>query len=481
MKDRYFLCIDAGTTRFKVACIMPDGRIAAKSDSHFHPLNVSTHEYSESDLKLALKATLREALSAIEPKRICAIGVTGHGPTLIPVGQGGKMLASGVGYLDERVKRYIRRLSEKKEDHVTSTMYIPIACFFKEELPSVYLRTFKFLQSFDYLAFLLTGEFTASSASSGIKPWKSDKVLDSGLDIDKFPDIHYLGSCIGKVCHTASLEYEIPEHTPLYAIGVDFSASLVGTGAIEAGRSCERAGSSGGLNLCWDREISDVRLLCYTHFMPGFWNVAGIMSASGISVEWIGRVLGIKDIEGWQPSKYKSPDMESSGTPSSIIFFPYLRGERTPLWNPYARGVFFGLDESHTAVDLIRSVFTGVALSIRDVAEIIEENGGRFLKPVVTTGGSAANRWFNQLKADVTGKPFCITRTQDAELIGIACVLAEQTGFYSDLLEATRKIVSIEETFEPDKKRHEVYTELYSLYRKLRSDLAGYFTPRQSI
>ncbi|HUT64862.1 MAG TPA: FGGY-family carbohydrate kinase [Spirochaetota bacterium] len=474
--ERYFICIDAGTTRFKTACITPGGDIIAKSDYRYRSNKNGTHEYSKSDFKEALKKTLGEMLSRLDAKKVSAVGVTGHGPTLIPVGEDGIMLSSGIGYLDDRVKRYIKKLAERKEDHVTSTMYIPIACFFKDELPRVYEKTFKFLQSFDYLAFLLTGEFTASSSSSGIKPWEKEKVLHAGLDIEKFPEILYLGSCIGKVSRSAALEYGIPVSTPLYAIGVDFAAALIGTGAIERGRSCERAGTSGGLNLCWDKRVSDRRLLCYTHFIPDRWNVAGITSSSGISVEWMAKLLRV-DYEKFRG--FQSRDFSSRGgkknTPGSIIFLPYLRGERTPLWNPYARGVFFGLEESHTADDLLKSVFTGVALSIRDVAEIIEENGCRFTSPIVTTGGGAKNRWFIQLKSDVTGKPFCVTQTHDAELIGIACILAQQEGHCSDLRQAVKKIVKTDEVFEPDAERHEAYTELYSTYRDLRRELSRFF------
>lgn len=470
-KECYFICIDAGTTRFKAACITPGGDIIAKSDYRYRSNKNGTHEYSKSDFKKALKNTLDEMLSRIDAKKVSAVGVTGHGPTLIPVGEDGSMLSSGIGYLDDRVKRYIKKLADRKEDHVTSTMYIPIACFFKDELPMVYEKSFKFLQSFDYLAFLLTGDFTASSSSSGIKPWEKEKVLHAGLDIEKFPEILYLGSCIGKVSRSAALEYGIPASTPLYAIGVDFAAALIGTGAIERGKSCERAGTSGGLNLCWDKEISDRRLLCYTHFMPDRWNVAGITSSSGISVEWITKLFGVD----YEKARDKQSRGDKKNTPGSIIFLPYLRGERTPLWNPYARGVFFGLDESHTADDLLKSVFTGVALSIRDVAEIIEENGCSFTSPIVTTGGGATNRWFIQLKSDVTGKPFCVTQTHDAELIGIACVLAQQKGHCSDLRQAVKKIVKTEDVFEPDAERHEAYTELYATYRDLRNELSRFF------
>jgi xylulokinase len=463
--DRYFICIDAGTTRFKAACITQDGKILKQSDYFYNNGQKTVHEYSKADFKKALTITLRTILKDLDRKRISAVGVTGHGPTLIPVDRHGKVLSSAVGYLDDRVKRYISELARKKSDHITSTMYLPIAKYFKKELPSVYDRTFKFLQAFDYIAFLLTGEYTASSSSSGIKPWDSDKIQKSGLDADRFPDIHYMGENIGKLSKNAANEYGIPESVPVYAIGVDFAAALVGTGAISKGRSCERAGTSGGINLCWNKAIHDERLLCYEHFISGLWNIAGITTSSGKSLDWIKRMLGSDELSAFQPGTVAK----------KLIFLPYLKGERTPLWNPYAKGVFFGLEETHDRQDLLQSVFLGVALSVYDLVEIVESNGCSFEFPIVTTGGQARNEWFMQLKSDVVGKQFSITQTHDAELLGIAIVLATKTGNYPDMFSACDRIVKTTKVFDPDKDKHSYYSNIFCLYKELRTAVSKYF------
>jgi xylulokinase len=463
--ERYFICIDAGTTRFKAACITHDGSIIKKKDYCYQNNQKVFHEYTKEDFKKALRETLDAVLEDIDSKRISAIGITGHGPTLIPVDIDGKVLSPAVGYLDERVKRYIKDLAKKESDHISSTMYLPIVKFFEKKLSSVYDKTYKFLQSFDYIAFLLTGEYTASSSSSGIKPWDKTQVEKSGLDAKKFPDIYYMGDKIGKVSKNAADEYGIPRSAQVYAIGVDFAAALVGAGTIHRGRACERAGTSGGINLCWDARIHDNRLFCYEHFIPDLWNIAGITSSSGKSLDWIARVLGIDELSSFNPRS----------TEKRLIFLPYLKGERTPLWNPYAKGVFFGLEETHDRVDLLQSVFLGVALSIRDLIDIIESNKCSFDFPVVTTGGQARSEWFIQLKSNVTGKRFSTTQTYDAELLGIAIVLSCETGHYPDLFTAWKKIVKISRVFEPEKDKQGFYSDLFGLYRELRMSLSKYF------
>jgi len=199
----YFACIDVGTTRFKTALVSQKGEIITRSEYYYHGENDLYHEYKMSEFKEALGYTFKRLSDGIDMNKIKAVGITGHGPTLIPVGKDGRALFAAVGYLDDRVKKYIKRLVERKTDRITSTMYIPIALFFKEELPEIYKNTHKFLQSFDYIAFLMTGEFAASSSSKGIKPWDKKSLDKAGLEEEKFPPIHYMGKRIGNVTESA--------------------------------------------------------------------------------------------------------------------------------------------------------------------------------------------------------------------------------------------------------------------------------------
>ncbi|MGQ9615919.1 MAG: xylulokinase [Spirochaetota bacterium] len=468
MRDRnIFLCLDAGTTRFKAAAIDSCGNVLAEKGTLYALRGEIHHEYEAEDFILAMKETIRDIGEKLDLRKISGIGISGHGPSLIPMDINRNPLFPAVGYLDDRVKKYIRRLVDKREDIITSTMYIPIALFFKEECPTVYKKTSTFLQPFDYLSYRITGVKCTTSSSSGIKPWSTEKIVKAGLDPDKFPPIVYMGEQIGKTNCNATELFGIPEDVSVYAVGVDFAAALIGTNSLYKGRSCERAGSSGGINLCWDHSISDNRLLCYPHLTQGHWNIAGITSTYGKAIEWAKDVFR-DDVTG---KGIEVTFDENSHQKPPILFFPYLKGERSPLWNPDARGVFFGLTITHNRKDMLRAVYTGVAFSIRDCIEIIREHGARFIYPVVTTGGLANNDWFTQLKSDVTGLPFTITQLKDAELLGIATILSRASGLYPDLQTATRNIVKEGKIFEPRKDMHKYYSELFARYKELQEKI----------
>ncbi len=464
-----FLCIDAGTSRFKAAAVSGSGRFAARAECGYEAVQGAFHQYTGDDFKTSLTYAAGELKKRVKFERIAGIGITGHGPMLIPVGPHGTPLYPGVGYLDERVARYIGKLAEKRSDRITSTMYVPIGLFFKEEHPEIYGKTHRFLQSFDYIASLLTNDFVAASSASGadgLLPWDEDKVAGSGLDVRKFPPIRFLGEEVGRTDSRLCVELGIPRGIPVYAIGVDFAAALVGTGALSTGKSCERAGSSGGINLCWSEKVNDARLLCYRHIVPGHWNVAGIMSTYGKAYEWAGSLFA-------PPADGEEIAIEDAVP--DIIFLPYLKGERTPLWNPSARGVFYGLRLDHDRSHMMRAVLGGIAMNVRESMEIMEENGCEFEGPVISTGGGSSDPGFMQMKADCTGKPFGKIQVDDAELLGTAVIQAKSAGFFNDLARAAEKIVKVERVFEPDGEKHARYSALFERYKEIRDRVAPLF------
>lgn len=478
-----YLCVDAGTTRFKTALITPRGELLAQKDSTYRAggsASPELHEYDPDEFLQALSYAAGDLLGRA-PAVITAIGITGHGPTLIPVDREGRALHAAVGYLDDRVRPFIRRLARQSSDHITSTMYLPIALFFKERLPEVYRRTRVFLQGFDYLAFRLTGAAAASSSTEGLRPWIRERIDAAGLKNDLFPPVRYLGERIGVTGEGAGA-FGIPRGVPVVAVGVDFAAALIGTGALDRGKSCERAGSSGGINLCWDREIADNRLLCYRHFVPGMWNVAGITSTYGKAIDWArAMTVPARDRrEGAVQEGAGEPRHETAGVrpdpgrpPVACLFFPYLKGERTPLWNPDARGMLVGA--AGDAGDILQAVHQGIAFSIRNGIDLMEQAGCCFAGPVVSTGGASGDGRFLQLKADAVGKPFALTQVRDAELLGIAMVLAVADGWYPDVREAARALVKMGRVFQPREKPARMYDLLYRQYLEVQAALVPFF------
>ncbi|RKY02225.1 MAG: hypothetical protein DRP54_02215, partial [Spirochaetes bacterium] len=237
-RNTYYLVIDAGTTRFKVALITPEGKAHKKANRYYSQKPSNFHIYTPGDFIESLKHTFGIILKDINHPQIRGIGVTGHGPTLIPVSKDGKPLYTAIGYLDERVSQYVKRLKSMFGDNLTSSMYIPIALYFKEEHPDTYQKTYRFLQSFDYINYLLTGNFCSTSSDLGISPWTNSTLESAGLDPDKFSRIYGMGVTIGETSQKAFELFGIPPGIPVHSVGIDFAAAILGTGALDRGKSC---------------------------------------------------------------------------------------------------------------------------------------------------------------------------------------------------------------------------------------------------
>ena len=114
-----------------------------------------------------------------------------------------------------------------------------------------------------------------------------------------------------------------------------------------------------------------------------------------------------------------------------VVFLPYMSGERSPIWNPYAKGVFYGLDFSKTKGHMVRACMEGVAFSLRHNLEVAEKAGAQ-VKVLRAMGGSANSLLWTQIKADITGKDVVVPASDTASTLGAAILAGVGVGFYKD-------------------------------------------------
>jgi xylulokinase len=158
-----------------------------------------------------------------------------------------------------------------------------------------------------------------------------------------------------------------------------------------------------------------------------------------------------------------------------LVFLPYISGERTPIWNPYARGVFFGATLGHNRHDFLRSVLEGASFAIRHVVEILEVDGGLDIQRLRIGGAAAASRVWNQIIADILGKTVVSLTQSHTEVLGAAVLAGVSVGAYTDYPQALERIVAVAEEFPPDLEAHAAYERLFPIYKELYLDVAPYF------
>lgn len=461
------LAFDIGTSVLKGGVIDFDGVLRSRAEAPVYLADRGDPLVHEADANNWVSALALVAAQLQIPKagsgEIAAVVVSGNGPTLVPVGSKGEPLDFAMTWMDRRGVAEARMIAEVTGHYVDPTFYLPKALWIYKNKPEVYRRTRHFCTCPEFIDLYLTGKAYTVLPSEQFTPyiWTVGTIEALGMDPSKFPPFIRPGELVGEVRLEAEELLGIPAGTPVFAGGPDFVMTLLGTATVRPGRACDRAGTSEGINLCSEEPIKDERLLCLPHIVEGYTNISGIISTSGKALSWFKSITGRADLD------YESLFEDICQVPPgsrSLLFLPYLAGERAPLWDPFARGAFIGLTVNHGRKEMTRAVVEAVGFAVRDVIEVMGENGLK-IGELRVTGGQAKSPLWNQIKADITQKKILVPAVQDSELLGDACIGLFALKNYKTLAEASESLVKISRTFTPNPEYRGLYDRLFELYR----------------
>ena len=153
-----------------------------------------------------------------------------------------------------------------------------------------------------------------------------------------------------------------------------------------------------------------------------------------------------------------------------VVFLPYMSGERSPIWDPNAKGVYYGLDFSKTKGHFIRSAMEGVALSLRHNLDVASQAGAT-VSELRAMGGSANSLLWTQIKSDVTGKKIVVPSSDTATTLGAVMLAGVGIGMYPNFEEAVERTVVLKRSHEPNPDNKEVYDRNYETYLQLYDHL----------
>ncbi len=450
--SRRILAIDIGTSSIKVGVISSDGRLLAEHRRTLVEASSSPDGWTAGVWDKAL----RDALIAMgqefpEYRGVDGIAISGNGPTIIPVDRTGSPLAPVLLWFDSR--------GDRKEG--TRSFFLPKVRWLKEEHPEVYDRAASLYSCPEFFAFCLTGEAWTISPNDEFAPhiWSDEEIERYGIDKQKLPPYIPMTGRMGRVTREAAETYGLEEGVPVFASGSDFLASLIGTATVRPGRTCDRAGTSEGINHCHNRYVADHRLRCLPHAVAGLYNVAGILASTGRIFEWF------RSISGQQRVPYTTmlEQILDVGLDYHVPwFFPSIH--QGAAWE-FSRGMFIDLGAQHGAPEMGRAVVESIGYAVRESVEILGQGGCEIVELRVC-GGQAKNNIWNQLKSDMIGKPLAIPEVADAELLGSAACALVGLGDYGNLVEAADDLVRFPRRLEPSRERFAVFGEKYLRYQE---------------
>ena len=493
------LGIDIGTSSCKVAVFDKDGH-AVSSATKEYPVqypHTGWAEQNPDDWWNGVAAAIRTLLekSGVSADRIAGIGVDGQSWSAVALDGEGKVLCPTPIWMDTRANEICQEMTSRLgADRIFSVagnplqpMYTtPKVLWYERVLPEVYGRIDKILQCNSFLVYRLTGAVT-QDISQGYGwhcfdmrrgCWDLEMARELGIPEHFLPEIVSCDKVVGHVTAEAAAKTGLLEGTPVVAGGLDACCGTLGVGVSEPGETQEQGGQAGGMSICMDQYHADPRLILGYHVVPGRWLLQGGTTGGGGAMRWFEKEFGdgerlMKEQLGI--SSLDQMNQAAAAVPAGsegLVFLPYLSGERTPIWDPEAKGVFYGIDFTKKKGHFIRALMEGVAYALRHNLEVAK-SAGADVEVLKAMGGSANSLLWTQIKADITGKKIEVPSSDTATTWG-ACMLAGVgVGLFPSYREVIDRTIATRRVHEPKRADAEAYEKGYRTYRALYENLKG--------
>jgi xylulokinase len=422
---KHYLGIDIGTFESKGVLVDETGRIVG-SAARPHKMLVPEPGYAEhrpledwwGDFVFLARTLLAE--TGIAPGSIRAIGTSAIGPCMAPVDAAGDPLMNGVLYgVDARAHREIADLDaaigadtvlDRCGNALTTQSVGPKILWLKRNRPDLFARTAKVLNATSFIVHRLTGRFTIDHyTAAGFSPlyladeqqW-SDSLAPDIIGLDALPDLCWTTDVVGGVTAAAAEATGLSAGTPVIAGTIDAAAEAVSVGALDPGEMMLMYGSTIFVILVTAERVRDARLWYAPWLFPGQHASMAGLATSGTLTHWFRDQLARELDPSRAMIELAAEAATSPPGARGLVLLPYFSGERTPIHDPHAKGVLFGLDLTHTRADMIRAVLEGIAQGTDHVFETFRDVG-EAPTSVLAVGGGTKNQVWSQATSDVSG------------------------------------------------------------------------------
>ncbi len=492
------ITIELGTNAVRVFAFDLKGNVI-NSTKGSYPTFHSEPDYSEQDpeqIFITMLYVLKNFITEkIQPKKyqIRSICFNASMHSVLAIDRNGIPLGNVITWADNRGKKEAQELkgSElgKKLYNATGTPIHPMSplvkiAWLKKNDPQRFNQTYKFLTIKSYIIQQLTGEYMIDyslASATGLfnnhtLKWEGSALDYAGITSEKLPELMSVFSSPGKLRKEYQNSLGLSGNTRIIIGSSDGCMATLGAGVWSEDKATITIEDSGAVRVVGKQVLRDEKhrffnyLLTENHYISG-----GPTNNGGIIFEWFATQFGdFKnpfDIEFTIESLIYEASNVDAGS-EGLLFLPYLLGERAPLWNPNARGSYFGLNIKHARKHFIRATIEGILYEIYSIGKMLEEH--RVINSLSVNGSFATIPFCTQLIADIFNKPVSTIKNLNSVGLGAFLLTATEMGIYSNLDEAAKSVV-LQETFNPRNHDHKTYQQYFELFERLSSKLEDEF------
>ena len=478
----YYIGIDLGTSSVKLMLLDGEG-IIQKTVSRQYPVSYPHSGWSEqnaADWWNAICNGLPELLGEVDGQAIRGIGTAGQMHGLVVLDENGAVIRPTILWNDGRTHKETAFLNETigKKRLFALTGNIAFAGFtapkllwLRENEPENFAKIKKIMLPKDYINFLLTGvHCTDFSDAAGMllldvekKCWSREMLEICGISEQQMPALYESFSAVGKIKPSIAKKFGINRNAVVVAGAGDNAAAAVGTGTVGDGRCNISLGTSGTIFVSSDRFSGNEKqaIHSFCHADGGYHLMGCILSAASCNKWFCDEVLKTTDYQ------FEETTIERNRLGRNEVFFlPYLMGERSPINDINATGMFIGLRPNTSRSDMYQAVLEGVAFAIKDNLEIIKQFGID-VKESGLCGGGAKNKLWRQILANVLDIELNIPMTEQGPGYGAAMLAMVGVGKFNTVRDAVECFYETKETVKPEAALSALYVQRYEKYRKI--------------
>ena len=472
-----FIGIDLGTSSLKASAVLHNGEIVAACSESYELLTPQEGwcEQNPADWASAMFLSIKKLGEKVNLSKVQGISFSGQMHGLVCLDENNKVIRPAILWNDQRTALETDYLNESvglsklvqwTGNRAVTGFTAPKVLWMKNNEPENFAKIRKIMLPKDYLAFLLSGVFaTDVSDASGTlffdvknRCWSKPMLELLSIQESMLPTVYESSQAIGSVALEVAQTTGLSITAKVVIGGGDQAVGAIGTGTVAEGNISVSLGTSGVVFAACDSFYNEEQGLLHNFcHANNKYHYMGVTLAAGASRSWIAETLSIDDF-GAIDKKIKELGIDS------LIYTPYLTGERSPIFAPQVKGGLFGLTLQTTPAHIMKAVMEGVAFSLRDCLQVMRDVGVKIDKARCIGGGSKSDVWM-QILADVLQVPICRINTADGGALGAAILAMVGTGLYASVEDACSKLIKDEKKFYPNADNVTRYNEKFAQYK----------------
>lgn len=478
----FYIGIDLGTSSAKLMLVDGEGQIkqtVTKEYPVFYPHSCWSEQNAE-DWWSAICEALPELLDGFDGRSVKGIGVAGQMHGLVVLDSEDNVIRPTILWNDGRTDKETAYLNEvigkdKLFEHTGNIAFAgftaPKLLWLRENEPENFAKIAKIMLPKDYVNYRLTGVFaTDLSDASGMltldvknRSWSKEMLDICGVREAQMPALYESYEPIGRVCPSVAAEFGISENAIVTAGAGDNAAAAVGTGTVGEGKCNISLGTSGTVFVSSEHFSGDAEqaIHSFCHSDGGYHLMGCILSAASCNKWFCDEILNTKNYRAEEDAI--TNDMLGK---NEVIFLPYLMGERGPINDTNATGMFIGLRPNTSRAQMYQAVLEGVAFAIKHNIDEMASLGV-LVKESCLCGGGAKSKLWRDILCNVLDIDLNLPVTEQGPGYGAVILSMVAAGKFDTVKQGAEAFFKIKETVSPDKELAKLYASKYEKYRKI--------------